>query len=168
MMMRHPAWPIGNASIQREWFAKGIYLTVAQPQDPATSAVSIASTSPILLLSDKGQTFRSPASCRVERGTVLSSHVVLSHIFANQPSLPLTQMITAQKARQSEKLQRPFGSNFLSFLTASKPEIDNIFFSFHSCACYWPIKFMPCVQGYENYKRMRARRKKKLSGCVVA
>ena len=95
-------------------------------------------------------------------------HVVLSHIFANQPSLPLTQMIAAQKARQSEKLRRPFGSNFLSFLKASKPENDNIFFSLHLCSCYWPIKFMPCVQGYENYKQMRARRMKKLSGCVVA
>ena len=45
-------------------------------------------------------------------------------------SLTLTQMIAAQKARQSEELQRPFGSNFLSFLKASKPEIVNIFFAF--------------------------------------
>jgi len=39
-------------------------------------------------------------------------------------------MIAAQKARQSEELQRPIGSNFLSFLKASKPEIVNIFFAF--------------------------------------
>ncbi|KAL3767987.1 hypothetical protein ACHAWU_005445 [Discostella pseudostelligera] len=42
----------------------------------------------------------------------------------------LKEMIAAQKARQSEELQRPIGSNFLSFLKASKPEIVNIFFAF--------------------------------------
>jgi hypothetical protein len=39
-------------------------------------------------------------------------------------------MIAAQKARQLEELQRPFGSNFVSFVKASKPQIVNIFFAF--------------------------------------
>lgn len=40
------------------------------------------------------------------------------------------QMIAAQKARQSEELQRPFGSNLVAFVRRSKPEIVNIFFAF--------------------------------------
>ena len=39
-------------------------------------------------------------------------------------------MIAAQRAKQIEELQRPFGSGFLSFLKASKPEIVNVFFAF--------------------------------------
>ena len=39
-------------------------------------------------------------------------------------------MIEAQKAVQAEEMHRPFGSDFLSFLRASKPEIVNIFFAF--------------------------------------
>ena len=39
-------------------------------------------------------------------------------------------MIAAQKARQIEKLQRPFGSNFIAFVKSSKPQIVNIFFAF--------------------------------------
>eukprot|EP00578_Thalassiosira_sp_NH16_P015442 CAMPEP_0181126128 /NCGR_PEP_ID=MMETSP1071-20121207/27443_1 /TAXON_ID=35127 /ORGANISM="Thalassiosira sp., Strain NH16" /LENGTH=357 /DNA_ID=CAMNT_0023211667 /DNA_START=17 /DNA_END=1090 /DNA_ORIENTATION=+ len=42
----------------------------------------------------------------------------------------LREMIEAQKAVQAEELQRPLGSNVLSFLRASKPEIVNIFFAF--------------------------------------
>jgi hypothetical protein len=39
-------------------------------------------------------------------------------------------MIAAQKARQEEELARPFGSNFVAFVKASKPQIVNIFFAF--------------------------------------
>ena len=39
-------------------------------------------------------------------------------------------MIAAQKARQLEELARPFGSNFIAFVKASKPQIVNIFFAF--------------------------------------
>lgn len=39
-------------------------------------------------------------------------------------------MIAAQKARQLEESQRPFGSNFVSFVKASKSQIMNIFFAF--------------------------------------
>ena len=39
-------------------------------------------------------------------------------------------MIEAQKVRQAEELERPFGSNFVAFIKASKPEIVNIFFAF--------------------------------------
>eukprot|EP00571_Detonula_confervacea_P002983 CAMPEP_0172313258 /NCGR_PEP_ID=MMETSP1058-20130122/19855_1 /TAXON_ID=83371 /ORGANISM="Detonula confervacea, Strain CCMP 353" /LENGTH=330 /DNA_ID=CAMNT_0013026881 /DNA_START=71 /DNA_END=1063 /DNA_ORIENTATION=+ len=42
----------------------------------------------------------------------------------------LSEMIEAQKARTAEELQRPWGSNFLSFLKGSKAEIVNIFFAF--------------------------------------
>ena len=41
-----------------------------------------------------------------------------------------SQLIAAQKARNAEELQRPFGAGFLAFLKASKPEIINIFFAF--------------------------------------
>ncbi len=40
------------------------------------------------------------------------------------------QMIAAQKARQTEEMQRPFGSNFVSFVKASKSQIINIIFAF--------------------------------------
>ena len=40
------------------------------------------------------------------------------------------QMIEAQKARDAEELQKPFGSNIIAFLKTSKPEIVNIFFAF--------------------------------------
>lgn len=39
-------------------------------------------------------------------------------------------MIEAQKVLQEEEMAKPFGSNFISFLKASKPEIVNIFFAF--------------------------------------
>ena len=39
-------------------------------------------------------------------------------------------MIEAQKARDAEELQKPFGSNIIAFLKTSKPEIVNIFFAF--------------------------------------
>jgi hypothetical protein len=39
-------------------------------------------------------------------------------------------MIAAQKTRQLEELARPFGSNFVAFVKASKPQIVNIFFAF--------------------------------------
>ncbi|KAL3822847.1 hypothetical protein ACHAXA_006211 [Cyclostephanos tholiformis] len=42
----------------------------------------------------------------------------------------LTEMIAAQKARQTEEMQRPFGSNFVSFVKASKSQIINIIFAF--------------------------------------
>lgn len=63
-------------------------------------------------------------------GNIFSCHA--NYLLMHHPphSPPCTQMIAAQKARQSEELQRPFGSNFLSFLKASKPEIVNIFFAF--------------------------------------
>ncbi len=51
-------------------------------------------------------------------------------VFLLRSLIYLAQLIAAQKARQSEELQRPFGSNFLSFFRASKPEIINIFFAF--------------------------------------
>ena len=44
--------------------------------------------------------------------------------------IPATQMIAAQKARQIEEAQRPFGSEFVAFLKKSKPEIVNIIFAF--------------------------------------
>jgi len=42
----------------------------------------------------------------------------------------LKEMLAAQKARQIEELQQPFGSSFLNFLKSSKPEMVNIFFAF--------------------------------------
>lgn len=42
----------------------------------------------------------------------------------------MKEMIEAQKARAVEESEKPFGSNFVAFLRASKPEIANIFFAF--------------------------------------
>ena len=39
-------------------------------------------------------------------------------------------MIAAQKAHQIAEMKRPFGSNFISFINKSKPQIVNIFFAF--------------------------------------
>lgn len=39
-------------------------------------------------------------------------------------------MVEAQKARTAEEAQRPYGSNIIAFVKASKPEIVNIFFAF--------------------------------------
>jgi len=40
------------------------------------------------------------------------------------------QMIEAQKQKQLEELNKPYGSNFIAFVKSSKPEIVNIFFAF--------------------------------------
>lgn len=42
----------------------------------------------------------------------------------------LNEMIKAQKDRQKEEAQRPFGSGLVQFFKASKPEMFNIFFAF--------------------------------------
>ena len=39
-------------------------------------------------------------------------------------------MIEAQKQKQLEELNKPYGSNFIAFIKSSKPEIVNIFFAF--------------------------------------
>jgi hypothetical protein len=39
-------------------------------------------------------------------------------------------MIAAQKAKQIADMKRPFGSNFITFINKSKPQIVNIFFAF--------------------------------------
>lgn len=39
-------------------------------------------------------------------------------------------MVEAQKARHAAENEKPYGSNFVSFLKTSKPEIVNIFFAF--------------------------------------
>ncbi|KAL7500412.1 hypothetical protein ACHAWT_008886 [Skeletonema menzelii] len=49
---------------------------------------------------------------------------------AEQLHKELNEMIKAQKDRQKEEAQRPFGSGLVQFFKASKPEMFNIFFAF--------------------------------------
>lgn len=47
----------------------------------------------------------------------------------------LNDLIKAQKDRQNEEAQRPFGSGIVQFFKASKPEMFNIFFAFVCGEC---------------------------------
>jgi hypothetical protein len=49
---------------------------------------------------------------------------------AEQLHKELNELIKAQKDRQNEEAQRPFGSGIVQFFKASKPEMFNIFFAF--------------------------------------
>ena len=54
---------------------------------------------------------------------------------AEQLHKELNELIKAQKDRQNEEAQRPFGSGIVQFFKASKPEMFNIFFAFVCGTC---------------------------------
>jgi hypothetical protein len=64
---------------------------------------------------------------------------------AEQLHKELNQLIKAQKTRQVEEAQRPFGSGVVTFLKNSKSEMFNIFFAFVCGECIFLVSCGNCL-----------------------
>ena len=73
---------------------------------------------------------------------------------AEQLHKELNEMIKAQKDRQREEAQRPFGSGLVQFFKASKPEMFNIFFAFVCGECSALIVFQSAPRERERERMM--------------